>query len=66
MAKLFIELLIWLIRIVVVDLLWQVVVKCCAWLDTKIHGRATKTIVGLLLGLAAFFIFPIIMGLLRL
>lgn len=66
MAKLLVELLLWLIRIVVVDLLWQAVVKFCAWLDTKITGRWPRIIVGGLLGLAAFFIFPIVMGLLGL
>ena len=63
MAKLLVELLLWLIRIIVVDLLWQAVVKFCAWLDTKISGRRPRLIIGGLLGLAAFFLFPIILGL---
>jgi hypothetical protein len=64
MAKLLVELLLWLIRVLVVDLLWQAAVKLCAWLDTKMTGRWPRLIVGGLLGLAAFFLFPIILGLL--
>ena len=64
MAKLLVELLLWLIRVLVVDLLWQAAVKFCAWLDTKMTGRWPRLIVGGLLGLAAFFLFPIILGLL--
>ena len=64
MAKLVVELLLWLIRVLVMDLLWQAVTKLCAWLDTKIAGRWPRLIVGGLLGLAAFFLFPIILGLL--
>jgi len=63
-AKLLVELLLWLIRVLVVDLLWQAAVKLCAWLDTKMTGRWPRLIVGGLLGLAAFFLFPIILGLL--
>jgi hypothetical protein len=63
MAKLVVELLLWLIRVLVMDLLWQGVTKFCAWLDTKMTGRWPRLIVGGLLGLAAFFLFPIILGL---
>ena len=64
MAKLLVELLLSLIRVLVMDLLWQGVTKFCAWLDTKMTGRWPRLIVGGLLGLAAFFLFPIILGLL--
>jgi hypothetical protein len=37
--------------------------EICAWLDTKMTGRWPRLIVGGLLGLAAFFLFPIILGL---
>ena len=67
MGKLFFELLsellLWIVRVLVMDLLWQGVVKLCAWLDTKIRGRWPRLIIGGLLGLAAFFLFPIILGL---
>ena len=63
MAKLLVELLLWIIRILVVDLLWQAVTKLCAWLDTKIHGRTARIVMGGLLGLAAYIVFPIIIGL---
>jgi hypothetical protein len=63
MAKLFGELLLELMRILVADLIRQTALKVCAWLVTKIHGRVTRMVVGGLLGVAAYFIFPIIMGL---
>jgi hypothetical protein len=66
MAKLFGELLFGLIRLLIVDLLKQVAVKVCAWLDTKVHRRISRIVLGGLLGIAAYFIFPIIMGLLGL
>jgi hypothetical protein len=40
------------------------VLKLGAWLDTKIHGRRMKIVVGLLLGLAAYVLVPICAGLL--
>ena len=63
MAKLVGEILFGLVRILIADLLKQAALKVCAWLDTKIQGRTTKLIVGGFLGLAAYFVFPIIMGL---
>jgi hypothetical protein len=63
--ELFVEMVLWFVRVLVMDLLWQGVVKLCAWLDTKIPGRLwPRLIIGGLLGLAAFFLFPIILGLL--
>jgi hypothetical protein len=35
-----------------------------AWLDTRIHGRTTRIVVGILLGIAAYFLIPIVTGLL--
>ena len=61
--ELFVDLVLWIVRVVVMDLLWQGAVKLCAWLDTKIAGRWPRLIVGGLLGIAAFFLFPIILGL---
>ena len=63
MAKLVGELLFGLVRILIEDCLKQTALKVCAWLDTKVHGRTTRFVLGGLLGLAAYFIFPIIMGL---
>ena len=63
MAKLVGELLFGLVRILIADLLKQAAVKVCAWLDTKIQGRTTRLVLGGFLGLAAYFIFPIILGL---
>jgi hypothetical protein len=63
MAKLVVELLFGLVRILIADVLKQAAVKACAWLDTKIRGRTTRIVLGGLLGLAAYFIFPIVLGL---
>ena len=43
--------------------LMQIVLKIGAWLDTRVHGRM-KIVVGLLLGVAAYFSVPILAGLL--
>ena len=64
MAKLLGELLLDLLRVLVGDLPRQAAVKVGAWLDKNIEGRRTKMIVGLLLGVAAYFLFPIILGIL--
>lgn len=66
MLKLFGELLFDLFRVLVADLLRQMALKMCAWLDKNIQGRRTKIVVGLLLGLAAYFLFPIVLGILGL
>jgi hypothetical protein len=63
MAKLVGELLFGLIRILIADLLKQAAVKVCAWLDTRIHERTMRLVLGGLLGIGAYFIFPIILGL---
>jgi hypothetical protein len=66
MAKLLGELLFDLLRVLVGDLLKRVALRVCAWLDQNIQSRRVKIIVGLLLGVAAYFLFPIILGLLGL
>ena len=67
MAKLIGELLFGIVRDLVWDqvssFLWRIVQKAGAWLDTKIKGRARR-VVGLLLGCAAWGIFPLIVFLL--
>jgi hypothetical protein len=63
MAKLVGELFFGLVRILIADLLKQAAVKVCAWLDTKVQGRTTRLVLGGFLGIAAYFIFPIILGL---
>ena len=66
MAKLLGELLFDLLRALVGDLLRGVALRMCAWLDQHIQGRRVKIIVGLLLGVAAYFLFPIVLGILGL
>ncbi|WFU21344.1 hypothetical protein QA649_24890 [Bradyrhizobium sp. CB1717] len=66
MAAFFAELLFELVGSLIGSWLRQAVVAICAWLDTKIHGRAARFVVGGLLGIAAYFIIPVIAGLLGL
>ena len=64
MASLIGELLFAIIRGLAADWAYALFVKLAAWLDPKIHGRAAKVVVGLLLGLAAFILIPVFSGLL--
>ncbi|CAN5267435.1 hypothetical protein BH10PSE11_BH10PSE11_03120 [soil metagenome] len=68
MVKLFGELLFGLVRFLFVLLMESFVAeaarKFMAWLDPKVQGRRTKFIIGGLLGIAAYFLFPIVMSLL--
>ncbi|WP_439392425.1 hypothetical protein ACRQ5Q_23025 [Bradyrhizobium sp. PMVTL-01] len=66
MAAFVAELLFDLVRSLVGSWLRQAVVAVCAWLDAKIHGRAARVVVGGLLGIAAYFLIPVIAGLLGL
>ena len=62
MTKLFGELLFGLARSLIDNrinlFLKQVAQWGCVRLDTKVHGRTTRIVVGLLLGLAAYGFFP--------
>jgi hypothetical protein len=51
------------IRSCVYSFLEQAVLKWGAWLDTKVQGRTAKLVLGILLGLAAYFLIPIAVGL---
>ena len=66
MAKLLGELLLDLLRVLVSDLLKGVALRVGAWLDQNIQSRRVKMIVGLVLGVAAYFLFPVILGILGL
>jgi hypothetical protein len=46
MAKIVGELLFGLIRILIEDWLKQTAVKVCAWLDTRVHARTTRIVLG--------------------
>ncbi len=67
MAKLLGELLIELLGGLVRSFLEQaIIVKFGTWLDTKIQGRRVKIVLGLFLGVSAYFLIPILLGLLSL
>jgi hypothetical protein len=64
MAKLFGELLFAMVSALIKGWASSLLQKVGAWLDTKVHGRTTRIVVGLLLGIGAYFLFPIVAGLL--
>ncbi|OQW57253.1 MAG: hypothetical protein A4S14_20735 [Proteobacteria bacterium SG_bin9] len=63
MASLFGQLLIGLFKELLEDRLKAAGLTFATWLDGKISGRALKLILGGILGLAAYFLLPIILGL---
>jgi len=67
MGKIIGELIFGLTRFLVVLVMESVLIQAArnfaAWLDPKVRGRYTKLVVGGLLGVAAYFLFPIVMGL---
>ena len=64
MANIVGELLFAIARALVVDWAYSLCLKVGAWLDTKIAGRKAKVAIGMLLGLAAYFLIPVESGLL--
>jgi hypothetical protein len=66
MANILGELLFALIRSIVAGWAYALWVKLTTWLEPKIQRRWVTIAVGGLLGLAAFFMIPILMGLLGL
>ena len=64
MAKLLGELLFAMVSALIKGGANSLLQKVGAWLDTKVHGRTTRIVVGLLLGVGAYFLFPIVTGLL--
>jgi hypothetical protein len=64
MANILGELLFALIRTIFAGWAYSLWIKLATWLDTKIKGRWAKVAVGGLLGVAAYFIIPVVMGLL--
>jgi uncharacterized protein YacL len=66
MANILGELLFALIRSIVAGWAYALWVKLATWLDPKIQRRWVKVAVGGLLGLVAFFMIPVVMGLLGL
>ncbi|MCA1466958.1 hypothetical protein I6F09_03515 [Bradyrhizobium sp. IC3195] len=66
MAAFVAELLFDFLRAVVGSWLRQAAFAIGAWVDTKIHNRRARLFIGLLLGAAAYFVIPVIFGLLGL
>ena len=66
MANIIGELLFAILRGFIADGAYALFIKLGAWLDTKISGRKAKVIMGMFLGLAAYFLIPVVVGLLGL
>jgi hypothetical protein len=64
MAKFIGELLLEMVSAVIKGWAYSLMLRAGAWLDTKIPGRKTKIVVGMLLGVAAYFLIPIVTDLL--
>lgn len=64
MAKLIGELLFAMVSALIKGWANWLLLRVGAWLDTKVHGRTTRIVVGLLLGLAAYVLSPLVTGLL--
>ena len=64
MASIIGELLFAVVRSLIADWAYSLMLRAGAWLDTKIGGRTTKVVVGMILGLAAYILIPIFVGLL--
>ena len=63
MADIIGELLFAVARALIKGWAYALFLKVGAWLDTRVHGRATRIVVGILLGIAAYFLIPIVTGL---
>jgi hypothetical protein len=63
MAKLFGELLFAMVSTLIKGWVNSLLLKVGAWLDTKVHGRTTRIVLGVLLGLAAYVLSPLVTGL---
>jgi len=63
MAKLIGELLFAMVGSLIKDWGNSLFLRVGAWLDTRVHGRTTRIVVGILLGIAAYFFIPIVIGL---
>jgi len=66
MANILGELLFALIRTIFAGWAYSLWIKLATWLDPKIKGRWAKVAAGGFLGVAAFFMIPVVMGLLGL
>ena len=64
MANILGELLLVIVRALIADWAYSLFIKVGTWLDTKIGERTAKVVIGMLLGLAAYILIPIVAGLL--
>jgi hypothetical protein len=63
MARFLGELLFAMLRAIIFEWLYELMMQAAAWLDTRIPGRKTRVVLGMLLGLVAFFVITIVTGL---
>jgi hypothetical protein len=66
MAGLIGEILFAIVRVVFADWAYSLFIKVCISLNAQMSGRNAKIVAGLCLGLVAYFLIPVIAGLLGL
>jgi hypothetical protein len=62
MANILGELLFAVLRALIADWAYLTFFKAGRWLDAMIGGRTAKVVIGMLLGLSAFILIPLIVG----
>ena len=63
MARLLGEVLFAVMGALMRGLVYSLWLKAATWLDPRVHGRIARIVVAVLLGLALFFLLPIVTGL---
>jgi hypothetical protein len=66
MAGIIGDILIAIVRWLLADWAHALLIKAGTWLDAQMTGRTAKIVAGLSLGLAAYFLIPVLAGLLGL
>jgi len=66
MAAFFVELLFDFARSLIGDWLRRAFVAVCAWVEPRLHNSTARFLVGGLLGIAAYLLIPVVLGLLGL
>jgi hypothetical protein len=66
MADVVVELVVGIMRAFIGRFAYALFLKMAAWLDPMVHGRTLRIVVGLLLGIGAYFLIPVMVGLLSL
>jgi hypothetical protein len=61
LGKLVAELLFAMVNSLVREWENTLLLKMGTWLDARVHGRMTRIVVGISLGIGAYFVFPLVL-----